>query len=214
MNSSFDTWIIISTLPVFILLSQFTTRPDAIKTTQDGAVLAINSISEWSKWMAGIQTAGIAALAYLVFEKDSTQIRATGEFARCAAFVGFLYSGAALFCSAWVLSALPSHALSIYRTDDQSDSRFDIYAQPLFRWWKQPTLAYLLFIKHWLWAIGLMDIGSFTLTLFMYPTPQASPTQPQLLNCAEQPVEIENSTSHINAIRMLRCIPAPANPKK
>ena len=92
MNSSFDTWIIFSTLPVFILLSQFTTRPDAIKTTQDGAVLAINSISEWSKWMAGIQTAGIAALAYLVFEKDSTQIRATGEFARCAAFVGFLYS--------------------------------------------------------------------------------------------------------------------------
>lgn len=173
-------------LPVFLAALAAFRKPNVIPTTLEGAKLAIANISEWGKWMAGIQTAGIAALSYLIAGdhgfKQPTLCMTT--FQRYAALIGFVYSGAALFFTAWVLSALPSLAIRIHSHPEEKsngrDAVFDIYEQSFFAapglagW---PHLAYLLMVKHWLWAIGLIGIGCYTLTVFV--------NQPS--DCTEKP---------------------------
>lgn len=169
-----DILIVVLSLPIVLVVLWFLSEPNQKPTTLEGAKLAIANISEWGKWMAGIQTAGIAALAYFVFDgRGITQALELNPLQRIAALVGFVYSGAALFFSAWVLSALPSLAIRIHSHSEEisksTDAVFDIYELTLFDYpglMGGPRFAYLLMVKHWLWAIGLLGIGCFTLTLF------------------------------------------------
>lgn len=211
-----DIAFVILTLPIFLVVTGVLSTPNPIPTTLEGAKLALANIGEWGKWMAGIQTAGIAALAYLVFEKDSTHLREMTSTSRYAALVGFVYSGAALFCSAWVLSALPSHSIRICGHPDGAtpDVAYDVYELPLYGFPSWPRLGYLLAIKHWLWGIGLLAIGIFTLTLFASPSASIQRPSPELLNCSEMPTVAGQQPGQNNADRILQCIPVAANVKK
>ena len=138
MRIDSDILIVTLSLPFFLVISGIFRKPNPIPTTLEGAKLAIANISEWGKWMAGIQTAGIAALAYLVIDDHNNrhQLPSMTSLQRYAALVGFVYSGAALFFSAWVLSALPSLAIRIHSHPEEksksTDAVFDIYEQTLF----------------------------------------------------------------------------------
>lgn len=137
-----------------------------IPTTQPGAIQALNYMQEWAKWMAGIQTAALAVLVYVVFEKDSMNIRRLAPITMSCAFTAFVFLGAALFCSAWVLSSLPSQAVRVYSIADKSmNPLFDVYERPLYAWSRAISLGYLLALVHWLWGIGLFSLGATIGTL-------------------------------------------------
>jgi hypothetical protein len=157
-------------------------------TSLNGAVAAIESIHDWAKWMAGIQTAAIAGLTYFVFEKDSVDLRQLPGLAPTFVFAAYLYLGAALLVSAWVLSSTPSQVLRAHaiaanaiNTAALANSApsvntantipvlaaLDVYEQPIYGWAKFPTLGYLLTLQHWLWVLGLAGTaGLFASLLF------------------------------------------------
>lgn len=142
-----------------------------ISTTQAGALAAIAQIQEWAKWMAGIQTAAIAGLTLMVFKRDSIAVQPLPGDAPLFALCGFMFLGTALFCSAWILSALPSHAIRVHAQEPSgqtTSTAYDIYEQPLFSWSSRIHLGYMLVATHWLWAVGLVSVGLFFVTLLAY----------------------------------------------
>ena len=74
MVFSTQIFIVIGALGLILLLAK-ARRVTIIPTTQAGALAAIAQIQEWSKWMAGIQTAAIAGLALIVFKKDTVTVQ-------------------------------------------------------------------------------------------------------------------------------------------
>ena len=113
MSSTVHVAPVLLGLVVTLLVAAFR-RGAVYPTTVDGAVAAIDSIHDWAKWMAGIQTAAIAGLTYFVFEKDSVNLRALPGLAPTFVFAAYVYLGAALLVSAWVLSSTPSQVLRAY----------------------------------------------------------------------------------------------------
>lgn len=169
---AFNTQLFIVTVALVLILALASLRKiTVIPTTQAGAVAAIDQIQEWSKWMAGIQTAAIAGLALMVFKKESFAVEHLPGGAPLFALCGFVFLGAALFCSAWILSALPSHTIRIHAQElpeKTISAVYDIYEQPLFSWLRRIHLGYLLAATHWLWAVGLLSVGLFFVTLLAY----------------------------------------------
>ena len=83
---------VLASVVVLLLLVALFHRPNVIPTTREGGLEALKQIQEWSKWMAGIQTAGFAALAILAFEKDSSVIREVDDWWRCRLGKPFTFS--------------------------------------------------------------------------------------------------------------------------
>ncbi|WP_151637918.1 hypothetical protein [Noviherbaspirillum aerium] len=165
---TFDTQIAGAILWIIaVLLMAAKRKKNVIATTQKGAEEALANISEWSKWMSGIQTAAIGGLALLVMNEDEARFHPLPEAASFFALAAFGLLGAALFFNAWVLSSMPSHSIRVH-VDFPDPSRspdYDVYEQPLYGWSKQVRLGYVLNAKHWLWAHGLLAVGLFFITL-------------------------------------------------
>jgi hypothetical protein len=163
-------------------------------TTLEGAVAAIESIHDWAKWMAGIQTAAIAGLTYFVFEKDSVNLRPLSSLGLTFVLATYLYLGAALLVSAWVLSSTPSQALrahaiaalavnacapavsSTAKTPESGKNpailaKLDVYEQPIYGWTEVPKLGYLLTLQHLLWVEGLLGAAGLFGTLLFASNP-------------------------------------------
>jgi hypothetical protein len=142
-------------------------NPNKVKTTRAGAELALNHLQEWSKWMSGIQTAALGGLGLMTFDCKSGSLLQADDAARGFAVAAAVLLGAALFCSAWVLSALPSLAIRIYaETEKEPSAKFDVYEMPLFGWLKEYVhVGYLLTAQHWLWGLGLLALGGFLLSI-------------------------------------------------
>lgn len=139
-----------------------------IATTKDGALTAISHIQHWAQWMAGIQTAALAGLALMVFDDKAPVLRPLPEPAPLFALASLLYLGAALFCSAWVMSSLPSQTIRIHAHQGKNSDlceHFDVYEQKLYEAIWSPRLGYLLTLKHYLWAVGLLNLAFFAGTL-------------------------------------------------
>jgi hypothetical protein len=81
--------------------------------TKQGAKDALQETREWAKWMSGIQTAALAALAVFMTNADAGTPRGgttpAGALSACEqglALATLACLAAALLCSSWVLSAL------------------------------------------------------------------------------------------------------------
>jgi hypothetical protein len=143
-------------------------QANIIASTQEGALAALNHIEEWAKWMTGVQTAALAVLAFILFEKDSVNARPLPQGPTFFAFSAFLLLGVGLLLSAWIFSSISSHALRVYAlTAEGPDARYDIYEDDAFGWTVDIPLGYILSAAHWLWAVGLICMGaSVTQLLF------------------------------------------------
>ncbi len=47
---------------------------NGLATTKVGAKLALDHVGDWAKWMSGIQTAGLGALAFLVMDEKHAPV--------------------------------------------------------------------------------------------------------------------------------------------
>lgn len=149
----------VALVAVLVFVARFR-LPSKIPTTRDGAVLALSQILEWSKWMAGIQTAALGALAVLVFKADFSQVPRLSLASSIFALSGFMSLGSALFCSAWILGSIPSLSIRIYANEQQGlHESNDVYELPLFAWSNKLPLGYVLSINHWLWGAGLVSLA-------------------------------------------------------
>lgn len=163
--------IAVTSVALVLLISCFRkVKTDA--TTREGGTEALKQIQEWSKWMAGIQTAGFGVLALLVLNKDASALRAITDFQRFVAICGFVHLGGALFCTAWLLSALPSQSIRLHAavTTDERAAEFDVYEQPLFGWSTRLKLAYMMTVLHWLWVVGLLALAAYCVSLLFTPS--------------------------------------------
>ena len=136
---------------------------NVIVTSRDGALAALGQIQEWTKWMTGIQTAGLALLVYLVFVKDSVQVRQLPTIVWFFILTTFIFLGSALLCNSWIFSSLSSHSIRVYSVVLEPGAalspEFDVYETPAFGWTPWITLGYLLSVAHWLWVVGLVSLG-------------------------------------------------------
>ena len=144
-------------------------RGKPIAATRESGERALGRLTEWAKWMSGIQTATLAALGFMLNHRDRWS---AGESFTAIATVVLM--GSALLCTGWVLSSIANVGLAISReTVEDRDILFDVYERHLYaRFAELPaghplrhlTLNYMVTLQHWLWASGLIFFGIFLLT--------------------------------------------------
>ena len=138
--------------------------------TMEGAKESIVLMKDWTVWMAGIQTATIAALGILV-KDDAVRMRLTQFQLRLLMLVA-LFNTCALFFSAWLLTSLSSLMLRVYQPChiDYDFYNFPIYAfmegNSLFRPF---TVGFFAFWNHWLWGLGILLFGLLALSVIVRP---------------------------------------------
>lgn len=127
---------------------------------REGAKEALGLLKDTTQWLAGIQTATLAALALIAREGIGSVKPSLGQI-RLAIFVAVLNTSA-LFSSAWVLTALPTVMLRV-----QSDpvNNYDFFNLPIYPWFSRNAFSQLLtvqffaFCNHWFWALGVLLSG-------------------------------------------------------
>lgn len=132
-----------------------------LKATPAGATAALSLIKEWATWMSGIETAALTVLVYIMFEKDTTQVRKLAPPALFFAILAGILLAEALLGSSWVLASLPSQEIRISTGVEAAgpNTAYDVYEQALFEYCPLVSLGYLLRISHWLWGFGLLSLG-------------------------------------------------------
>lgn len=158
-----------------------------VEATQKGGEKALDRLSDWAKWMAGIQTATLAALGLIV----NKQVAMTAQL-----WVVFtvVLMGAALFVSAWVLSSIANVSLAITGpidegftvTPDGRSKAYDVYERTMyvgfrearFDWLRHLTLNYMVTLQHWLWGLGLIAFAVVLLNTSVFsPQPVSEPSR-------------------------------------
>jgi 4-amino-4-deoxy-L-arabinose transferase-like glycosyltransferase len=125
-----------------------------------GAKEALGLMKDTTTWMAGIQTATIAALGFIAKE-GITSLKPTPGQIRLSIIVVLLNSFA-LFFSAWVLTALPAVMLRVYSDPSQN---YDFFNLPLYNMLSGSKLGDVLTVNfavtcnHWLWGLGVLFFG-------------------------------------------------------
>jgi hypothetical protein len=144
----------------------------AVQTSLKGAELAIQTLGDWSKWMAGIDTAAIAGLAYLCFKPETHDPVTLKGWSFFFAVLGLVTLGLALLSVAWILSSLASFAVRIYSKDDPEWSgKFDIHEGKMFAR-GGPKLSFIVTTHHWLWGCGLISAAALIIVRVVgAPTP-------------------------------------------
>lgn len=143
---------------------------NSVKITKpEGAKEALALMKEWAVWMAGIQTATIAALGLMV--KDRAELSRLGAWQKVlVVFVG-VFNSLALFFSAWLLTSLSTLMLRVYET---GRTQFDFYNWTLYAFmsdqqvWKGFTVAYFAFWNHTLWGAGILCFGALSVSLVLF----------------------------------------------
>ncbi|WP_460623648.1 hypothetical protein [Hymenobacter tenuis] len=133
-------------------------------TSYEGARNTLDRLADWAKWMAGIQTATLGGIGLIIKDRRGAEQEE-------AVVAAILVLGAALFCSAWILSSLASIELRISAVSinaPKMDTAYDVYELPMYGFTKI-SLSYMLSLQHWLWAAGLLCFTWFLLELHNYP---------------------------------------------
>lgn len=136
--------------------------------SKDGAKEALSMLKDSTVWMAGIQTATIAALGFLAKE-GVPSLKLSDRQVKLAVLV-LLLNSFALFFSAWILTSLPSLTLRVYA---QSAQDFDFFNLPLYSFMRPyPILAgfsvhLFAFWNHWLWGLGIIAFGALSVTMVL-----------------------------------------------
>jgi hypothetical protein len=166
---SFECWhiAVVVVVVAIAIVGPMLAPGNPIPTTLEGAILSITRLEEWSKWMAGIVTAALGGLVYLVFNEKRIVVPTYGWeplFVLAAA----VCLGLALVSVASIFSSLSSLSIRIYNREDPSLSvAFDIYEARMFastRVWLPMKLGVLLAIHHYLWVVGLLALGCYVLS--------------------------------------------------
>lgn len=137
--------------------------------SKEGAKEALSLLKDWTVWMAGIQTATIAALG--LFAKDGTLSMQLKGLQSYLAVLVALFNTLALFFSAWLLTSLSSLMLRVY---SKGISNFDFYNWPLYAYMEHSprmkvfTVGFFAFWNHWLWAIGILAFGALSISLVVW----------------------------------------------
>ena len=123
---------------------------------------AMSLMKDWAVWMAGLQTAVLAALGALV--KDGK----IHDSQRIPAILAALFNGLALLFTAWTISALPSLMVRMYPSCEgdkwkQPGARCDFYEFPYNGLPDAPAFAYFSTWQHWFWGFGLVAFFWFIL---------------------------------------------------
>lgn len=150
----FGFWLPSSDVPNFVKVKEPKAAAGALTLMKDTAV-----------WMAGLQTATLTALGFLAKDGLST-FRPEPWVVRVALAAAILNTGA-LFCSAWVLTALPSISL---RTNAADAVSVDFFNYPLYAFMPEATVftfGYLGMMNHWLWAFGTVSFGVLGAGVFL-----------------------------------------------
>lgn len=185
-NPSLTTFtiMVVVLLAVAMLVSAFVLGDywlsgDIGRDTRDGAKEALGLMKDSFVWMASIQTATIAALGLLskegalALQLSSVQQRLVVLIATC--------NTAALFFSAWILTALPSIMLRVY---ENGTTAFDIYDFTLYEYlgqyngWDHFTLGFFTFWNHWLWGAGILFFGVFVVSIIAAKEPKSRDSNP------------------------------------
>ena len=114
---------------------------------------SLSLMKDWASWMAGIQTATLGALGYLVQGGVVSQL-----LLPAVSVVTFM--GVAVVSSSYLLASIPSVMLRIPPGTEFSE-RFDIYEMPLFNWTTKITLGYVAALQHVFWLLGLVSAAWF-----------------------------------------------------
>lgn len=138
--------------------------------TKETAKEALTLTKDWVTWMAGIQTATIAALGLVA--KEGLHALNPSQFQLELASLVALFNTLALFFSAWLLTSLSSLMLRFYKDRDN----YDFFNAPLYAFMEgndklkdTVTVGYIAFWNHWLWAIGLVCFGLLSISLLISP---------------------------------------------
>lgn len=154
-------------LVIAIAIGSWVTQGKPISCTRNGAILTLNYLNEWAKWMTGIESAALGALGFLVFGDKKEPLDLT-YFESLFAWLSLFFLGFALITSAWILAALPSIATRIHQgTDDTSHPDFDVLEKSIFAR-TSPKLGFVVTIHHWLWGLGLLSLGSFAVAAYVF----------------------------------------------
>jgi hypothetical protein len=168
-----------------LVLCHYLRKTNTVATTRKGATECLSYTAEWTKWMAGVQTAALGFLALAALDSDYLYGRSLGPCQNLLVVVTFFLLGSALLASAWVLSSIPAQSIrlhSVKASDDELKEAFDIYEQPL---WINAnpeeaegsetgkrnvfTFGYLVTVKHTLWILGLLSAGALAGTIYATP---------------------------------------------
>ncbi|WP_324680929.1 hypothetical protein [Hymenobacter sp. GOD-10R] len=121
---------------VLYLCDQWLADKSLVHTTSAGAYHALDCLADWAKWIAAIKTATLGAIGFIIKDQEEA-------LRRPAITVAVLVIGAAVSCSAWVLSSLASIELRIWPgasdppgTNDQDEAAvaayYDVYERRLY----------------------------------------------------------------------------------
>lgn len=144
-----------------------------------GSKEALTLMKDWGVWMAGVQFATLAALGALA--KDLAWVQKLSLRQKSLALWAVILNAAALFFSAWLLTALSSMMLRVH-----ADNTKDIYERALYAFMETKTWAWLDgrltlgFVCAWnhiLWGAGIIAFGTFCASVFMDP-PRGTPSPP------------------------------------
>jgi hypothetical protein len=131
--------------------------------TADGAKEAIGMLKDWTTWMAGIQTATIAALGLLA--KDGVRSLKLSKLQQFLVMVAALFNTVALLFSGWLLTSTSSLMLRVYAN---TAGQYDFYNYPLYAYMPNDTpftVAFFAFWNHWLWGLGVVAFGALALSM-------------------------------------------------
>ena len=147
---------------VAYLIMQLVDKGDGFSTNLQGATEALDHIQKTTTWMAGIQTALLAALVTLVAAKPEKIHPVSGP----SAIVMLL---ASLFSAAWVVTAIPSITLRVHGNGSaclSSEKDFDVLSYEIYHnifsfEFLQPLgcaleLNYFVTLQHWFWVASLI----------------------------------------------------------
>lgn len=134
--------------------------------TRDGAKEALSLLKDSTVWMAGLQTATIAALGLMAKEGVSS-LKLNALQVKLAVLV-VLFNSLALFFSAWLLTSLPSLMLRMYK---EGLADYDVFNLTLYSYMSSSpahsvfTVHYFAFWNHWLWGCGIVLFGALAISL-------------------------------------------------
>jgi len=171
-------------LPVVVILSAYAMPFLGVYNTVSGgsdasAKEALVLLKDSTIWMAGLQTATIAALGLLA-KDGATALRLTPVQTKLAVLV-VLTNSFALFFSAWLLTSLPSLMLRVYadKLPDHDFFNLTLYGfMQSYSGLKVFTVHYFAFWNHWLWGMGIVCFGALSVLVVARPRVMPDTSQP------------------------------------
>jgi hypothetical protein len=168
MSKDFTTIVVAGTAFLAVLAvagaAAHLSRGNVIETDADGARLALLRIEEWAKWMAGIESAALGGITFLLFKDDGSTIPLS-EIQKILVFLAGGFLGVALLCVASIFSSLGSLAIRIHAQPAPREiPHYDITEARMYaseRAWIDVRLGAFLTFHHIVWILGLISLGAF-----------------------------------------------------